>query len=221
MSTGCGNAEASRRFRETITLVRCVPVPAPLVSLMPKRDADPVDPGSTIYEEAAEAVKSAGLAYALIGGLAANLYRKTHPARLTRDIDFAVETVDDDGLDGLVTAFTRKGWDLVRVLRDDDGTAFLAQFDKDAAGLRAHVDCMFAGTRFEREAIAGADEDHVARAEHIVVYKLIAGRPHDYDDIDAILADNEVDEAEIRGLAEAWEVADRWSEALLRADRRS
>ncbi len=42
-----------------------------------------------------------------------------------------------------------------------------------------------------------------------------------YDDIDAILADNEVDEAEIRGLAQAWEVADRWSEALLRADRRS
>lgn len=184
---------------------------------MAKRDAHPIETASPVYADAAAALEALGLRFALIGGLAANVYRRTRPARLTRDIDFAVEAVDDDGLARVVAALEERGWELARVLRDDDGTAFLAQFDKRAAGLQAHLDLMFAGTEFERRTISEAAPDRVARPEHIVVYKLIADRPHDRDDIDAILADTKLDEAEVRRWAQAWEVEDRWEQALRRA----
>jgi len=188
---------------------------------MPKRDAHPIEPGSSIYSDAAQALDDAGVSFALIGGLAANVYRRSRPARVTVDIDFAVEAVDDAGLLAIEQSLGTRGWKLARVLRDDDGTPFLAQFDLDKEGLRAHVDCMFAGTEFERMAIASAGDDHLVRPEYLLVYKLIAGRAHDRDDIDAVLADNRVDEAEVRRWAQAWEVEDRWDLALRRRERSS
>ncbi len=50
-----------------------------------------------------------------------------------------------------------------------------------------HFDIYIAGTPFEQEVLATKDSTGTASAEAIIVYKLIAERPQDIDDINSIL----------------------------------
>lgn len=61
----------------------------------------------------------------------------------------------------------------------------------------------------------------VVTPEHLVVYKLIAGRPHDLDDVVEVIRTRALDgqpvgEAALRGWAREWDVLERLDEVLRR-----
>jgi type III secretion system FlhB-like substrate exporter len=152
--------------------------------------------------------------------------------RMTTDVDVVVrgDAVKVDDLVDLLRshhiepripdaiAFARAN--LVLLLRDRD--------------TGVHVDLSFAWSGFEHEALdhrglqeIGDVEVPIARPEDLVVYKVMAGRPHDMVDAETLLLlYPEVDERRIRRLtkdfaehAEAPEMVDRL-EALLAAVKR-
>lgn len=62
--------------------------------------------------------------------------------------------------------------------------------------------------------------DRIARADDLIVYKLLADRPRDRSDIDEILRSGvELDREYIESWASDWGVIDRWAQALNRLDR--
>lgn len=127
--------------------------------------------------------------------------------RETVDLDFVV-----DRLDELPTSLGARGLRF-RLLRESDGDPYLLQGETPDG---MHFDIYVAGTDFERAALDRSKE-HVASAEDIIVYKLLADRPHDRDDIDQILtAHPEVDRRYVASWADEWEVTERWHEALAR-----
>jgi len=91
------------------------------------------------------------------------------------------------------------------------------------------LDLLIAKSAFEREAIGSAVvvdlgvDCLVARPEHLVVYKLIAGRPRDLGDAEDILrtrkiAGEPVDLSTVRRWAREWEVESRLEDILARLD---
>jgi hypothetical protein len=113
--------------------------------------------------------------------------------RFTTDIDAAVRG-DEIGIDALLAALAKK-----RILpRIDDA----AQFAQENLVLllrhepsRVDFDVSLAWTEFEHEAIAAATiatfgtvKAPMARPEDLVVFKAIAGRGKDMDDVAALLA---------------------------------
>jgi D-serine dehydratase len=73
-----------------------------------------------------------------------------------------------------------------------------------------------AETAFQRAAIERA-VDGVITAEDVIVFKLIAWRPRDQDDVASTLdAGHHLDTAYIERWAAEWQVTDRWLEARRR-----
>jgi predicted nucleotidyltransferase len=159
----------------------------------------------------------AGVPHALLGGVAANLYRKQ--PRATQDVDFAVRA-DRAATEKLLAAFEAAGWK--PVTRWDKHEAIRLT----AAGL-PRVDLLLAGTPFEESALARAAqlsidgiEMRIVRPEDLIVYKLLAGRPHDYEAAGAILqAIDGIDEAYVVGWLEQFGLEQRWEAALAEARR--
>jgi len=78
-----------------------------------------------------------------------------------------------------------------------------------------HFDVYVAGTRFEQSVLARRNERGYVSPEDLIVYKLMAWRSQDRDDIAEVLAaDLELDTGYIEHWAGQWEVLDRWQEAL-------
>jgi hypothetical protein len=167
--------------------------------------------------EAARVLDALGIHYALLGGLAANLYR--HDVRATQDVDLAVELSPAD-MPRLLGAFEDAGWTSeVRVSKAET----LRLTHKELA----RIDLLIAGTDFEKSAIDRAArftlndrELVIVRPEDLVVYKLIAGRGHDYEAVAAvILAGHDLDEPYITGWLEQFGMAERWPRAQEEAER--
>jgi predicted nucleotidyltransferase len=162
-------------------------------------------------------LRDAGVPHALLGGIAANLYRKE--PRATQDVDFAVRA-DRAAPERLLAAFESAGWKPV------------TRWDKhESIRLSApdlpRVDLLLTRNPFEESALARAAEltidgveMRIVRPEDLVVYKLIAGRPHDYEAVGAILhALGTIDEAYVVGWLEQFGLAERWAPALDEARR--
>ncbi len=155
--------------------------------------------------------ESQGVAYALLGGMAANLYRRE--ARATQDVDFGIKASAAETV-AIVDAFAQAGW--TAELRIDKAEALrLAHHDLP------RIDLLIAGTPFEENAIARAVsltiDDHelaIVTVEDLIVYKLIAGRARDYEAVAAILdAVAQVDSSYVMGWLEQFELSDRWEKA--------
>jgi hypothetical protein len=135
-----------------------------------------------------------------MGGAAALEYRDR--ARFTEDLDFLVRWHGD-----LLDELTADGWDIN--VHSDDGKVFLVRAARDD-GL---VDILIEEVPFQTQALERS-RDHVVSAEDMIVFKLIAWRPRDRDDIESILANAPVathlDLAYIDRWAAEWEVAERW-----------
>lgn len=112
--------------------------------------------------------------------------------RMTTDVDLAIQG-DAVDVEAVVEALGIEGV----VARIDDPIAFaranLVLLMRDRA-TGVGVDISFAWSAFEREALARRDVRllgrarlPVARAEDLVVYKAIAGRPHDMEDAEKLL----------------------------------
>ncbi len=180
------------------------------------KDRSPVSSRLTTgLKRAHQVLSKAGLAHALIGGMAANLYRRE--ARATQDIDFAVRASAAEIL-ALIDAFRSAGWTpVVRTPKTE--TLRLAHDDLPP------IDILIAGTPFEQSAIERAktlDVDDremlIVTPEDLIVYKLIAGRGHDYEAVGAILNTMpRLDTAYVQGWLEQFDMADRWPRAVAEA----
>ena len=158
---------------------------------------------------------SHGIAHALLGGMAANLYRQE--ARATQDVDFGIKATPAETF-AIVDSFSKAGWTAELRARKAEALR-LAHDDLPRIGL------LIAGTPFEENAIARAAtltiDDHelaIVTPEDLIVYKLIAGRARDYEAVAAILnASGQIDEGYVTGWLEQFGLSDRWQKALLEA----
>lgn len=175
-----------------------------------------------------DACTTAGVAHAVIGAVARNAWA---PPRATTDADVAV-IVDAEKYPALKEALRQRGITIRKEISADSDGAIpdLVLLEAPHSILR-RVDLLVAGTAFEREAVQQAVERdiglrcRVVRAEHLIVYKLIAGRPRDVDDVDAILrtlagAGQELDLDLVRRWCVEWGVESRLDAALRALDDR-
>ncbi|MHB8262955.1 MAG: hypothetical protein ACYDGY_04295 [Acidimicrobiales bacterium] len=125
--------------------------------------------------------------------------------RGTVDLDFVV-----DRLSELMDTLEKQGFTF-RVLRERDDSPYLLQ-GTTPDGM--HFDIYEAHTDFEKSALARRTGTY-ASPEDIIVYKLMAWRSQDQDDIAEILAtQTELDHGYIEHWAETWDVLDNWHTAL-------
>lgn len=155
---------------------------------------------------------------AVIGAVARNAWA---PPRATTDLDLAV-SASASTLAAAEAALVALGYQCVRRQRADpaDPLPDMLIFRSEAAGLR-QVDLLVAKTDFERQAlrrgtpiVVGEATVPVATLEDLIVYKLLADRPRDRDDIRAMLrtqarAGRVTDWDHIESWSRYWSVTDR------------
>ncbi len=165
-------------------------------------------------------VDSAGAhgSLALIGAVARNAWA---PPRATTDIDVAI-AASSEVIESVQHALLALGYERVRSHRADpeDTLADLVVLRAPAGSLR-QVDLLVAKTAFESEVLRravpieiGGVRVPVATPEDLIVYKLIADRARDREDIVAILrtqgrAGREIDWGHVERWARFWNVVDR------------
>jgi predicted nucleotidyltransferase len=165
---------------------------------------------------ASRTLNDEGVAHALIGGCARNVYA---PPRSTRDVDFAV-TLTRPQYERIAAALRALGFGrLTETPSDDGGPPHVALFSDDTGG---RIDLLVAHTEFERGAIARARPVvfsslqtalPVVRAEDLIVYKLLAARPRDLVDIEEIAKSQEragalLDWSHIEQEAASWDASE-------------
>lgn len=145
-----------------------------------------------LLKRIAAALDAAGIPYMIIGGQAVLLYGEP---RLTRDIDLALGIGPDEVerliavLPALILApLTPNPKEFVQE------TMVLPCQDKKT-GIR--VDFIFSLTSYEAEAMnraklikMGPIEIRFASLEDLIIHKVVAGRPRDWEDVDRVLAKN-------------------------------
>lgn len=151
--------------------------------------------------EAGKVVDRVTRRWAVAGALAAERYRAAF--RFTADADLLVEWKPE-----LVEVLEAAGYEL-RVFADPGDHPHLI-ISKRA---EARVDFLVATVPFQEEALDRA-VDHFISPEDVIVFKLIAWRWKDRDDIASILiTGRELDEGYIGRWAREFEVLDRWHAA--------
>ncbi|MCL5447099.1 MAG: hypothetical protein M1350_06835 [Actinobacteria bacterium] len=143
------------------------------------------------------------LEWAIIGGVGAKRYRLV--PRHTDDLDFVANRLTE-----LMGVLEDRGLTF-RVLRERDNSPYLLQ-GTTPDGM--HFDIYEAHTDFEKSALERRIKEY-ATPEDIIVYKLMAWRPQDRDDVASMLAAQpNLDHNYIEHWAQAWDVLDSWHEAL-------
>lgn len=134
------------------------------------------------------------LRWALIGGLAVSA--RAEP-RTTRDLDIAVAVSNDREAEKIIAAMRAHGY-VLDTLLEQEATGRLATVRLLAPGEPAEgilVDLLFASSGLEPEIVAMADILEVlpgvfvpvATTGHLLALKILAYRPKDFQDIDALL----------------------------------
>jgi len=162
----------------------------------PRKVATPATPLAAALERIRSDLTALRVGYALVGGLAVSV--RAEP-RLTRDVDIAVSTVDDDDAEELIRALLGRGYRL-RATIEQAKIGRLATARLNPPGRTSLVvDLLFASSGIEAEIVEQAETIEilpalrvpVARASHLVAMKLLArddrARPQDLDDIRALL----------------------------------
>jgi len=160
-----------------------------------------------------EILAAAETPHALCGGLAANLYRDE--VRATSDVDLAVIAGPARVVE-LVRTFGASGWEAEPFWRNGEQLRLThTDFPR--------VDCIIATTDYERVAIercAVADIDGrevgVLAPEDLIVFKLVAGRPRDFEAVAAIINSrgDTLDVEYITGWLEQFGETERWARAM-------
>jgi predicted nucleotidyltransferase len=155
--------------------------------------------------------------FAIIGAVARNAWA---PPRATTDLDLSV-VADSSALAAVEAALSELGYRCIRRQQadPDDELPDLLIFRGDP-DLR-QVDVLVAKTDFEQSALArsvsvelAGEEMVVASAEDLIVYKLLADRPRDRDDVRAIVrtatrAARDLDWAYVEHWTAYWGIEDR------------
>lgn len=155
---------------------------------------------------------------AVIGAHARNAWA---PPRATTDLDLVVST-EPEVLRRLDAELQSLGYACVRKQSIDptEATADLYIYRSEHGDLR-QIDLLVAKTAFEAQALAHAVSIsigdlalRVVRPEDLIVYKLLANRPRDRDDIEAVLRAQDrtpraIDWSHIREWSRYWGIEDR------------
>ncbi len=150
-------------------------------------------------------------AFAVVGATARNAWA---PPRATTDLDLAV-VADADVLHALEAALDDLGYRCVRRQQAEpsDSLPDLLIFRSESAELR-QVDLLVAKTPFEESALERAIPIDVAGTtvpvvspEDLIVYKLLADRPRDRDDVRAVVRTQER-----AGRSLDWDYVERWAQ---------
>jgi hypothetical protein len=156
--------------------------------------------------------------WALIGAFARNAWA---PPRATTDLDLTV-VANGPTLAAATAALEASGYFLVRQQRaaPDDPLPDILVFRSDRAALR-QIDILIAKTSFEADVVKRAEmiviDDRpapVAGPEALIVYKLLADRPRDREDIRAVVrtqarAGRSLDWSYVECWTEFWRIGDR------------
>jgi hypothetical protein len=169
---------------------------------------DPRDPLDAL-RAAIDAATEAGASYAVIGAMARNAWA---PPRATSDFDLAL-VVDAEAYGRLIAALAARGFSVKQTIAadPDDPIPDVVLLDNPRA-LVHRTDLLIAKTPFEVEAVHEAVSHdigvtcRIVRPEHLVVYKLIAHRPHDLDDAEDVMRTRQ-----LAGEAVDLEVVRRWA----------
>ncbi len=162
----------------------------------------------------------AGHDYALIGAAARNAWA---PPRATTDVDLSL-AASASAIAALDSPLQSLGYVRVRQQQVDPSDP-LPDIIVFRAPRQPQLDVLMAKTPFEREALARAvpcqiagEAVPVATPEDLIVYKLIADRERDRDDIRAVVrtqsrAGRSVDWAYVETWAARWGISDRAARA--------
>ena len=146
--------------------------------------------------------------WAVLGGVAANVYRGA--ARMTFDVDLLV-TVDHSSMAAIAESAEMEGWH-IRYLHPDGRMVRLSHDEM------AFADLIAVETEYQRAALERAQHEtfadgltaRVLAVEDVIVHKLVANRPRDVADIADILeARAPMDVDYLEHWMQVWGVADR------------
>jgi hypothetical protein len=155
---------------------------------------------------------------ALCGGIAANLYRVG--VRATDDVDLYVICSAPE-LVALAERFRNAGWQAHPAWRKAELLRLSRKGHPD-------VDLLIASTEFEENAVRraakfqfGEVETRVLLPEDLIVFKLVAGRHHDYESVAAIInaQGSDLDVEFIKAALSELGMDERWTTALEGAER--
>lgn len=159
----------------------------------------------------------------LIGGLAVAV--RAEP-RATKDIDLAVVVGPADA-QRLIAEMDARGFRVTK--HGVPGPGAVLRFVRTGPDrVDRWVDLLCAGTTFEEAAIERASPERllgrtlpVVSAEDLVIFKLLAGRPQDWADVDAVLREHAgtVDDDYLDARAAEWEIEDLLTRARRTAGR--
>ena len=168
-------------------------------------------PGASDSAEVAAAIlESLAVDWALIGGLAANVYRDYE--RFTVDADVLVRSVDGTS-DRIVDAFRVAGF-VVDEIADTGEPAHLLLCRRGDV----EVDVLLPVVEYQLEALRRSGDAHLLTVEDVIVHKLIAWRPQDQNDIASILRTGvDLDALYVDRWSAEFEVGDNWVTARRRS----
>jgi predicted nucleotidyltransferase len=150
-----------------------------------------------LLEKTARGLNEKNIPYMVIGGQALLLYGEP---RLTKDIDITLGI----GLEGLaeVKALV-SALEFKPLVSDPEGfvkETMVFPVAEEKSGIR--IDFIFSFSLYEKQAIERAREIRLgqtmvrfASLEDVVIYKMLAGRPRDIEDIESILLKNPIYDA--------------------------
>jgi hypothetical protein len=148
------------------------------------------DPLQTTLADVVELLRSQGVDYALIGGLAASL--RGQP-RVTADVDMVLAADVDRALRLAADLPNTQFAPLFSGVEEVVQRAFILPLRHRTTGVKADLALGLSG--FEQQLITRAESLHVsgtnvavATAEDLVIMKTLAGRPRDDQDVQGILA---------------------------------
>lgn len=161
-------------------------------------------------------IDARGATWAVVGGIAANVYR--HDIRATGDLDLLVSFGTYDSAPALATLaneLERGGW----VFTDRRNADWMLRARHRCFGT---VDIIAVAMAYQKQAVERAvvhvlDDGTTIRVlaiEDIIVHKLIADRSKDAADVESILAtDPQMDTAYLDHWLKEWGIADRYMRA--------
>jgi hypothetical protein len=169
----------------------------------------------------------AGVRAAVMGGIAVSVWRHI---RATHDVDLLV-ALNEDQLAGALGALAKGGFYCRRlppIIKIDDTRIIQLLHDVPDTYLEIRVDLLLADTEFERQALELAGEFPfegidspvpVIPCEHLIIFKLLAGRILDRADAAYLLRANRmrIDLAQLRRWAQEFKLIDELQETWRQA----
>jgi hypothetical protein len=145
-----------------------------------------------VLRRATKDLEAAGLRWALVGGLAVSA---RGAPRFTGDVDFAVAVAGDSAAETAIFQMQRLGYS-VRATVESQRTGRLSTARLIGPGSpKVIVDLLFAACGIEEEIVSEATplsilgdlEIPVAKLGHLLAMKVLARRPQDRIDVDALI----------------------------------